>query len=274
MGEILVESGKLQSAQVDSILRAQREHGARFGDTAIRLGLVTYQDVEFALSAQLSDSYPSRGSSGPLGKDLVAVHAPSGSKAEAFRIVRSQLMLRWFDGEPGHKALAVVSAERNDGRSFMAANLAVVLAQMGGQTLLVDADLRNPAQQRLFNLGNVAGLSEILRGQSDLDAISRIASQQALFVLSAGTVTANASDLLAGPHFVRLMHELVSIFDFVIVDTPPAFGCSDAQTVAAATGAALVVARENSSRIAQVRKVLEGLADTKATIVGAVLNSS
>lgn len=272
IGEILVDSGKLQSAQVEAILGVQRERGVRFGDAAIQLDLLTYQDVEFALSSQLSDSYPSRGA-GPPGKDLVAVHAPSGSKAEAFRSIRSQLILRWFDGEPSHKALAVVSAERNDGRSFIAANLAVVLAQMGKQTLLVDADLRNPAQQRLFNLGNIAGLSEVLQGHCGLEAISRIASQQALFVLSAGTVPANASDLLAGSHFVRLMHELISIFDFVVVDTPPAFGCSDAQSVVAAAGAAIVVARENSSRIAQVRTVLEGVADTKANIVGAVLNN-
>jgi chain length determinant protein tyrosine kinase EpsG len=271
IGAILVDAGRLKPDEVERVLRVQREKGLRFGETAIQLGLINSADVEFALSCQFDYPYVVRGERA-VSDDLVAAHAPFSPKVEALRAVRSQLMLRWFNGDPAHKALAVVSAARSEGRSFIAANLAVVFSQLGKRTLLIDADLRNPVQHRLFNLDNGPGLAEILSGRGGPDSSKRVAALRDLYVLPAGTVPPNPSDLLARPPFARLLNELTTYFDFIIVDTPAAAASTDAQTIAACTGAALVVALKDTSRIAQVRGVADSLAAARAAVVGTVLN--
>ena len=96
-------------------------------------------------------------------------------------------MLRWFDAETGHKALAVVSPDAGEGRSFIAANLAVVFSQLGERTLLIDADLRNPSQHQLFRLPNKLGLSSILAGRAELEeTVTRIPGLIDVSVMPAG----------------------------------------------------------------------------------------
>ncbi len=271
IGAILVDAGRIKPEEVDRVLRLQLERGLRFGEAAVQLGIVTAADVEFALSSQFDYPYVARGDS-TVSNDLVAAHAPFSPKVEALRVVRSELLLRWFNGEPAHKALAVVSAARKEGRSFIAANLAVVFAQLGKRTLLIDADLRNPVQHRLFNLDNGPGLSEILSGRGGPESSKRIATLRDLYVLPAGTVPRNSADLLARAQFARLLNELTAYFDFVIVDTPAAVVSTDAQTVAACAGAALVVALKDASRVAQVRSVADSMAAARAAVVGTMLN--
>ncbi len=271
IGAILADAGRLKLEDIERILRLQREKGLRFGEAAVHLGIVTPADVAFALSCQFDYPYLVRGESA-VSDDLIAAHAPFSPKVEALRSVRSQLMLRWFNGDPAHKALAVVSAARNEGRSFIAANLAMVFSQLGKRTLLIDADLRNPVQHRLFNLDNGPGLSEILSGRGGPEASKRIAALRDLYVLPAGTVPPNPADLLARSPFARLLNELTVYFDFIIVDTPPAVVSTDAQSVAACTGAALIVALRDASRIAQVRGVADSMAAARAAVVGTVLN--
>jgi protein-tyrosine kinase len=243
----------------------------RFGDAAIQLRLLTPADIDFALSRQFDYPYLRRGDN-TVSEDVVAAHAPFSPKVEALREVRSRLMVRWFDVNPANKVLAVVSAERKEGRSFIAANLAVVLSQLGKRTLLIDADLRNPSQHRLFNLDNGGGLSETLAGRGKLEMIKSIAPLRNLSLLPSGTLPPNAADLLARPLLARLLQDLVTRFEFIIVDTPAAQGFADAQTIAAHAGAALIVALRNTSRISQVRGLATNLADAKATVVGTVLN--
>ena len=271
IGAILIDAGRLKPEDAERILRLQREKGLRFGDAAIQLGLLTQADIELALSRQFDYPYLLRGESA-VSEDLVAAYAPFSPQVEALRAVRSQLMLRWFDSDPAHKALAVVSAERNEGRSFIAANLAVVFSQLGEHTLLIDADLRNPCQHKLFNLDNRAGLSAVLSGRGGPEAIQRIPSLLDLSVLPAGALPPNPLELLARPLFPQLLQELANEFDVIILDSPAAIEYGDAQTLAERAGAALVVARRNATRISQVRSVIEGLSQGRTTVVGTVLN--
>ena len=157
IGAILVQAGRLKPEDNERILLLQREQGLRFGDAAVQLRLLTQADIEFALSEQFNYPYLLRGNSS-ISEDLIAAYAPSGPHLEALRALRGELMLRWFDVDPSQKALAVVSGERREGRSFIVANLAVAFALLGKRTLLIDADMRNPCQQNLFALDNHAGL--------------------------------------------------------------------------------------------------------------------
>ena len=180
--------------------------------------------------------------------------------------------MRWLEGDPVHKALAIVSAERSEGRSFIAANLAVVFSQLGEHTLLVDADMRNSCQHELFGLANRTGLSALLSGRAGLEAIQRIPSFLDLSVLPAGAEPPNPAELLARPLFPQLLKNLAQEFDVILIDSPPAADYADAQSIAVRAGCALIVARKNVTRMWQVRGVSDTVTQASAIVVGTVLN--
>jgi receptor protein-tyrosine kinase len=155
----------------------------------------------------------------------------------------------------------------------VAANLAVVFSQIGARTLVIDADLRNACQHRLFGLDNRAGLSAVLSGRSAAhETLQRVASLPHLSVLPAGTLPPSPQDLLARPAFTQLLNQLASQFDLVLLDTPAVGRAADAQTIAVRAGAALIVVRKNASRVWRVQGVSASVLQAKTTIVGAVLN--
>ena len=164
IGAILIDAGRLSPDGAERILRAQRDGGLRFGDAAISLGLLKESDIQFALSRQFDYPFLQPGESS-VSDEVVAAYRPFTHQVEELRALRSQLMLRWFDAEAERKTLAIVSPERGEGRSFIAANLAVVFSQLGERTLLIDADMRNPRQHTMFAVSNRLGLSETLAGR-------------------------------------------------------------------------------------------------------------
>lgn len=271
IGAVLIDAGRLKAEDAERILRLQKEQDLRFGEAALQLGLITPADIDFALSSQFEYPYLLRGESA-VSEELIAAYAPFTPQVEALRALRSQLMLRWFDTDPARKALAIVSAERGEGRSFLAANLAVVFSQLGEHTLLIDADLRNPCQHRLFGLDNRAGLSAVLSGRGGPEVIQRIPFLLDLSVLPAGAQPPNPSELLARPQFLQLLQELAGEFDVILLDTAAAAETSDAQTVTVRAGSALIVVRKDTSRAWRVRGIADHAVQTNATIVGTVLN--
>jgi len=271
IGAILIKAGRLKLRDAERISRAQREQGLPFGDAAIQLGLLTQADIDFALSRQFDYQYLLPGQSG-VSQEVVAAYAPFTHQVEALRALRSQLMLRWFNTDPEHKALAIVSAERKEGRSFIAANLAVVFSQLGEHTLLIDADMRNPSQHALFGLDNRAGLAAVLSGRGGPEAIRRVPALLDLSVLPAGAHPPNPSELLARPLFAQLLRELAKEFDVILLDTPAAAETSDALTVCMCADSALIVVRKNTARAWRVRGVADSAAQSSTTLVGTVLN--
>ena len=272
LGALLIDAGKLKLEQAEPILRAQREHKLRFGEAAVKLGFVTQADVDMAVSRQFD--YPYLRINDPsLAPELFAAYQPFSVQVEALRGLRSQLMLRWFDPPSTNKTLAVVSPERGEGRSFIAANLAVVFSQLGEHTLLIDADMRNPRQHALFKLGNVPGLSAILSGRGDLDSVCRIPTLVDLSVLPAGSLPPNPQELLARPLFSNLLSELANEFDVIIIDTPAGKDCADAQTIAARARGALMVMHTSFTRLQPTRVLAQNIAEAGSTVVGSVMNS-
>ncbi|TMH13144.1 MAG: chain length determinant protein tyrosine kinase EpsG, partial [Betaproteobacteria bacterium] len=166
IGAILMDSGVLSPEDAERILLFQKEHGLRFGEAAIRLGLLSEADIQFALSRQFSYAYlRTMGDKKPLSDELVAAYQPFSPRVEQLRAIRSQLMLRWFDKAEQRQVMTVVGTEPGEGRSYLAANLAVVFSQLGERTLLIDADMRRPRQHELFLLQNKVGLSTVLSGR-------------------------------------------------------------------------------------------------------------
>ncbi|TMH59149.1 MAG: chain length determinant protein tyrosine kinase EpsG, partial [Betaproteobacteria bacterium] len=271
-GAVLIHAGRLRPQDVEHILQLQRQKGLRFGDAGKEVGLLTQADIEFALARQFDHPYLRRGES-KVSEEVVAAYEPFSPQVEALRAVRGQLMLRWLDSEPASKALAILSAARKEGRSFIAANLAVVFAQLGARTLLIDADLRQPCLHRLFGLDNRAGLSAVLSGRAAaFEALERVALLPNLSVLPAGAPPPSPQDLLARPMFAQLLHQLAAHVDLILLDCPAVAQSADAQTIAVRAGAALIVVQKHSSRLWRVQGISDSVVQAKCSIVGAVLN--
>jgi protein-tyrosine kinase len=272
IGTILIHAGRLTFESTEKIAQLQREHGLRFGDAALQLGLLTAADIELALARQFDYPYLMRGDS-KVSEHVVAAYAPFSRQTATISALRSQLMLRWFDNAAEGKALAIVSPDRREGRSFIAANLAVAFSQLGKKTLLIDADMRNANQHIVFGIDNHRGLSTILAGRAVTDAvIQRIPGLLGLSVVSAGVQPPNPLELLARSQFPQLLADLSLDFEVIILDSPAAAENTDAQCIAARAGAALIVARKGATRMSHVHDAAETVSDAGAVVVGTVLN--
>jgi chain length determinant protein tyrosine kinase EpsG len=271
IGSILADLRHLSADQVEKIVQYQRDKNVRFGEAAVALGFASSDDVLVALSQQFHYPYAPE-ESRDASPELAALNQPFGVQAESFRAIRSQIMMRMFNEGQQRRAIAVVSPDSGDGKTFFAANLAVVLAQLGGRTLLVDADLRHPRQHHVFGVDNKTGLSGILSGRAEANVIRQVPGVPSLFVRPVGITPPNPLELVERPAFGLLIRELLSKFDHVVVDTPAACYGSDSSVIAARCGAALVVARKNQARVTTLQDLVANLAETPAQVVGVVFN--
>jgi protein-tyrosine kinase len=271
IGAILVEQGRLNAADVEEIQRFANLNGVRFGEAAVQLQRITQNDIESAIAQQYNYPVLARGGDGGVADDVVAAHQPQSEIVEPLRALRSQLILRWLNSTE-RKVLAVTSPERGEGRSWLAANLATMFAQLGERTLLIDADMRHPRQHRLFNIDNSVGLSALLTGRAGREIARRIHPQLRLFVLPAGVMPPNPQELLARQVFDVILDHFASQFSLVIIDTPAISETADAQLLAANAGSAIMVARRNRTSQTKLLSARDILVDSGVNIVGSVIN--
>ncbi|CAM3807988.1 CpsD/CapB family tyrosine-protein kinase [Roseateles saccharophilus] len=271
IGDLIRDARNLSAAEVEKVLSYQREHGVRFGEAAITLGLASPDDVLNALAQQFH--YPLANAERRLASpELVTLLQPFSVQAEAIRAVRSQVTMRLGQGEAARQALAVISPASGDGKTYFAANLAVSLAQLGGRTLIIDADLRGPRQHEVFKVSNSAGLSTLLSGRAENQLIQTVEGVSGLFVLPCGPIPPNPLELIERPAFALLIRELSTKFDHVVIDTAAASLGADACVVAARCGAALVLTRKNENKISALQDLVASLAGSSAQLLGAVVN--
>jgi protein-tyrosine kinase len=271
IGELLRCQRGLSESQIGSIATYQRERGLRFGEAAVALNLVDANDVLWALSQQFHYPYSARGQ-GSLSAELVLASDPFSTQAEIFRDLCSQiLMCAQQHGQP-RQALGVLSPDVGDGKSYLAANLAVACSQVGGRTLLVDADMRSPRQHEIFGLDNATGLSCALAGRSANTYIHAIADLPSLFVMPVGPIPPNPMELLQRPAFAQLLNELLSKFDHVVIDTPAFSRGADARVIAARCGLAITVGRKGSTRMSSMNTLISALSAGNTHLAGVVMN--
>lgn len=272
IGAILIESGKLTPSDVDRIIDLHHRSGLHFGEAARRLGLLDEEDVEAALSRQYGLPQLLAGAQG-ASPELVAAYQPHDACTEELRGLRTQLLLRWLDPAAGRRVLAITSPNRGDGRSYVAANLAVVFSQLGLRTLLIDADLRHPRQHQIFNQPGRLGLAAILAGRADTSVVVPVPGCNKLSLLPAGAVPPNPQELLSRPLLATLLGELELKFDLILIDTSAAQVFSDSKSVAFRAGSALVLARKNYTQITDTNSMIQELQDTGTRVVGTVINA-
>ncbi|MES2949389.1 MAG: chain length determinant protein tyrosine kinase EpsG [Pseudomonadota bacterium] len=273
LGQILVDAKVLTPEDAQRIFELQREKKIRFGEAAIQLGLMSQGDIHYALAHQYEYSYLPRTSGQHTDAELVAAYQPFSHEVDQLRAIRAQLMLRWFDQHKGHAMLAVVGAGRAEGGSYLAANLAIVFAQMGERTLLIDADMRAPRQHVLFQLNNQIGFSSLLAGRADVaSAVNHIPYINNLDVLPAGPIPPNPQELLNRPNLTELFDWAGKTYDIVLIDTSSLVSGADAIMVASKAGTALAVARANETKTSAFKSLVAELKRSNIHVVGSVLN--
>jgi chain length determinant protein tyrosine kinase EpsG len=210
---------------------------------------------------------------GGISTEIVVAYEPFHPRAEELRALRTQLSIHWSNAEVRHRVLALASPGPGEGRSYVAANLAAVFSQLGERTLLIDADLRAPRQHRIFDIPDRIGLSAVLSGRADRGAVVPVPQFGTLSLLPAGARPPNPQELLSRRALAGLLQELRTEFDVILIDTPPATRYADAQSVAYQAGSAMVLARKDHTRLADIAGVVRQLSNTGARVVGTVLNA-
>jgi capsular exopolysaccharide synthesis family protein len=202
---------------------------------------------------------------------LVAVTQPRSSHAERFRSLRTRVL---HAGERRKmQAFVITSAGIMEGKTLTALNLSWLLAQTDGvSALLIDGDLRNPCAAEYLGLDAPAGLSEVLGGEATLaETIVRL-EPAGLHLLPGGSARDDVAEILSGPKFLAVLKEARRMFDYVIIDAPPLGIFTDATVLISRADAALIVARANKTRYAQLERLLEPL--PRERLLGVVLNGS
>lgn len=197
------------------------------------------------------------------------------SASKAFRIIETYKNIRTsllFTLSSGHdNAFVVTSAEPNSGKSVTSANLALSFAQNGSRILLIDCDMRNPSQQKIFEKENNTGLSDVLAGLKPFaDAVKHNVKEN-LDLLTAGPTPPNPSELLGSERMHRLLDELRPQYEFVIMDSPPAGFVSDTLSLLLNAPQSIIIARQNHAVYNEVAKTVELIKGVGGQVLGAIL---
>jgi chain length determinant protein tyrosine kinase EpsG len=272
IGELIQDARNLTADDLDRIGRYQRENDLRFGEAAIALGLADTEDVLQALAQQFRYAYADE-ETRKAAPELVMLNQPFGHQAEAFRAIRSQILMRTQSENKGQRRpLAVVSPDTGDGKTYFCANLAVALAQLGGKVVVIDADMRGARMDQVFGVAGGAGLSGVLSGRGGKGIVKSVPGVPNLYVIPVGVQPPNPLELVEGPSFGLLLREVSIKFDHVIVDTPAARFGSDGVVIASRCGSALVVTRKNANKVDRLQEMVASLQSAQVRLAGVIMN--
>jgi len=198
------------------------------------------------------------------------VHAdPHSPRAESFRTLRTNL--QYLEPGRGDRAFVVTSSIESEGKSTTTANLAIALADSGARVLLVDADLRRPKVDQYLGIEGAVGLTDLLIGRADLVDVVQRWGRNELYVLPAGRIPPNPSELLGSAQMVKVLDELKRTFDVVLFDAPPLLPVTDAAVLARNVGGAIVVVAAGRAHRQHLRGAIASLENVDAPISGVVL---
>lgn len=210
-------------------------------------------------------------------KRLVLLNSPHSTTAEAFRLIRTNLLLSSVDCPP--RAILFTSAFKGEGKTTIVSNLAIAMAQASGKTVVVEADLRQPTFRTLFSSDVVdvklqPGLSNYLAGHVSLqDVLYRMPVENLTFIPS-GSAAPNPSELLGAPKFNNMVQELLRQFDYVLIDAPPVIAVADALVLSRAVDGTVLVVKSNHTQKRMVNDVALRLAQVNSRVLGVVLNQA
>jgi capsular exopolysaccharide synthesis family protein len=208
-----------------------------------------------------------------VGLSALVTHAmPTSTASESFRTLRTALTLT----HPDARQIVVTSAEPGDGKTTTLANLAVCYAQAGKRTLLIDADLRRPGLTNLMGMRGPHGLSEVLRSEVDIGTIAathiRHSAVESLDILPSGPRPSDPAELLGSPRFSQFLAWAETVYDLILIDSPPALATTDTAIIGRLVDGTILVMQPVKNHRRVVTRVVERLNLMKITILGLVVN--
>ncbi|APM40306.1 CpsD/CapB family tyrosine-protein kinase [Clostridium kluyveri] len=202
--------------------------------------------------------------------NIVTVKDPKAPISEAYRTLRTNIQFSSFDKKI--QTIMLTSSGPGEGKSTTCSNLAVVMAESGASTILVDCDQRKPRLHKIFFVSNDKGLSDVLVGKVEFEEAVKKTQIENLKLLTSGTIPPNPSELMASKKMENFLESLKDKFDYIIMDTPPVVAVTDAQLLSRyADGCILIAASSQVEREAAIR-AKELLLKVNANILGVVLN--
>jgi succinoglycan biosynthesis transport protein ExoP len=206
----------------------------------------------------------------PSFRELVTLHHSYSSLGEAYRNLRTALLLSRAGAPP--RMMLITSATSREGKTVTAVNIAAMLAQLGGDTLLIDADLRRARCHRVLAVNNHPGLTEVLTGARELHEVIQSTEVDNLYLLSAGSVPPNPTELLGSARMEESLKRLHENCEFVVIDSSPVLPVSDALLLAKLVDGVIVVANGTTTPRQQIRSACARIEYARGKILGVVLN--
>jgi capsular exopolysaccharide synthesis family protein len=197
---------------------------------------------------------------------------PMSAVAEACRMIRTAI--HFGAAKDRRRSLLITSASSGEGKSTLASNLAITMAQSGKRVLLIDADLRLPTQHNIFGVDNDCGLSSLLQGQIRIEEAIESTEINGLELLPSGPQVHNPAEMLNSPVFSELLDMLFDRYDQIIVDSAPVVGIADSRIVAACCDVTILVLRGGTSTRRMNEMARQGLTSVGALVLGMVINDS
>ncbi len=209
---------------------------------------------------------------GDKERRLIAATSPQSPFTESYRTLRTNIQFSSLD-KPIDK-LMLTSASPGEGKSTTAANLAVVIAQGGKRTILVDTDLRRPVLHQVFSLPNAVGVTNalLMPEGSDLSPFLQPTEVENLWLLSSGPQPPNPSELLGSHRMSEMIDELRRYADMLVFDSPPTLAVTDAAVLARQMDGVLLVVESASTREVAARRAAQGLLKVNANVLGVAVN--
>jgi len=203
-------------------------------------------------------------------RQLITKLNPKSPISEQFRTLRTNLQFSLVDSSL--ESIIVTSSDPGAGKSVTSANLAIVYAQQGKKTLIIDADLRKPTVHYTFRLSNIRGLSNALIGEASLSNVIESTDIENLDAITSGPIPPNPSEILGSRRMEQLLTEAKQMYDFIIFDTPPALVVTDAKILSNIVDGTLIVLRSGITKKEDSEKMVDMFKDSRGKILGAVLN--
>lgn len=194
---------------------------------------------------------------------------PKSIISESFRILRTNLQYSSLDKK--HKVIVITSSNPGEGKTTIASNLALTLAEEEKKVILIDCDLRRPYIHRIFKISNANGLSQVLLGAKNLDTASTKYKEN-LSILTSGYIPPNPAEMLASEKMSKLLYKLREEFDYIILDTPPVLLVTDSQILSTKADGTILVVRSEKTKKVEVKDSIGLLKKVNANIIGTVLN--
>ena len=202
---------------------------------------------------------------------FITSEMPKSISAEAYRSLRTSIKFSSVDKPI--KTIVVTSSIPGEGKSTISGNLAITLSQSGARVLLIDCDLRKPSIHKKFRVVNDLGLTDILVDKCSLkDVIKKI--DEYLFMITAGTIPPNPSEIVGSNSMEDLIKELSLSFDYIVMDTPPVIPVTDPLLLAAKSDATIIVVRARKTKEKIIRQTYDELIKVNSNIIGSILNDS